>query len=778
MKISKKFLTILISGLAISCCSIAYACLHYWPGNESVIKPYDQCVDNTISYYPFLHSSRNETIAPDTTYNKNYPYFGINEELVILNEWIVYFNHKISENELRELLYNSNKNTFDSIKDYLADDTSPLSEKLANNTLVKAWCCKTQLDVLEYMNYIAPPSEKENDYEQNNSAGRKENILADQIKFCENQISKCKTPFLKTRYAYQLVRKYRANNQREKSLATFDKYLKNDSTSVLRYWAEVHVAGMYYAYDKPKALIILADIFTKCPSRREVCFNDFDVDNDSIWHAALNACKNNTEKANLWFLTGVKNKNAALISIQEMLQLDPAHVGLEVLGASEIERYQRNILPQRNLPYQIQYSDFQNWKITRPHYTSPDKLIQVLNEAVQHNEIKNKAFWLCNLGYVYSLNKNYKESERCLNEAFQIKDISIQLHDQIRRLLLLNKINSMEKISSVAIDEVLPELEWLAAFKKNGESDKWLTTYNNDALRLSMKKLSDLYKQNGDVARNALCFAIYETSFDFRYKSDENVITKLVPFYENKTPTPFDEFLLRMAGFSKNELYELLGTINISKRNWDQAKLYLEQIENPATVRTFGIKLDPFKSTIHDYLGIDYASPEYKTVMTKLDICNRVIKLQKELKQPGVALDSIYNQLGNVYYNTSRFGNTWYAGSHFQNNYCFTSEDGYYNENCHFFGTDNCSDALFYYKQAVLNTHNKEFAALNVFMMAKCEQTFYYLSSDYDEYNKNGLKSSYQKSFADLNTNYNNTEFYKALINECKYFKYYVNTTH
>lgn len=99
-----------------------------------------------------------------------------------------------------------------------------------------------------------------------------------------------------------MVRKYRVNNQREKSLETFEKYLKNDSTSVLHYWAEVHVAE-YYAYDKPKALLILSDIFTKCPSRRDVCFNDFDVDNDSIWHAALNACKNNTEKANLWFLT-------------------------------------------------------------------------------------------------------------------------------------------------------------------------------------------------------------------------------------------------------------------------------------------------------------------------------------------------------------------------------------------------------------------------------------------------------------------------------------------
>jgi hypothetical protein len=154
MKISKIYIALLISITVLSV-SIAYACGFSWLGDEAVVKPFDQAVGNSIIYYPFLHSSDLQGITPDTTYNKEpYNTLGYNEEKIIIHEWYDYFDGVISEKDLKQIIIDAEQPVYDTIADYLKDNSSPLSDTILNNALVKAWCCGLQKESFEFLYFL------------------------------------------------------------------------------------------------------------------------------------------------------------------------------------------------------------------------------------------------------------------------------------------------------------------------------------------------------------------------------------------------------------------------------------------------------------------------------------------------------------------------------------------------------------------------------------------------------------------------------------------------
>lgn len=773
MKISKIYIALLIS-ITFLGISIAYACGFRWMGDEAVIKPFDQAVGNSVIYYPFLHSSDVYGITPDTTYfkepNKS---LGYEEDEIILSEWYHYFNGQISVAELQQIIFNAEQPTYDTITDYLKDNTSPLSDTILNNTLVKAWCCGLKKDAFEFLYFLKQIANTDNNKISNTEL----------IKMGEAGLSKTKDEFIKKRYAYQLVRLFRSSSGIDKSIQLHEQFFENDTTTILKQLSAYVIAGYYYYSDRAMGCIKLADVYMQCPSRRTGCFNDFDIPNDSVWQRALALCTNNDQKANLWFLTGLKNKNAGLTAMHEILQLKPEHNGLEALCSKEIERLQRNVLPQRNTPYPYNTPSYTpEWEITRPTYQKSSLILSGIREVINNQPKIDSAFWFSALGYVYALSNNYKEADEAYSIAKHVKSTDKQLSDQIRRLALVNKINGLSSISPADETSILPELQWLAQYKIKAEYDGYGVSFNSDAYKLCMKKLSELYKNQGDNAKYLLCYAQYDVGFSFRFMPEEKYIKAIISFLENKNLSAYDQFVLRESELNNNEFYELYGTIQISNRNWADAITSFEKISHPEKIRFFNLHSDPFAATFHDLLGYDIYDTQRVVVTNKLKVCKQVIELQNKLMQPGIQTDSIYFKLGNVYFNTTNYGNSWRATCYFRCNSCEFWETYYRREkieNTKFklYGNYDVDLAHSYFLKAATLTKNKNFAAQNYYMAAKCEQVNYYLSIDFDSENVNGKKRNYQKSFATLQKNYRNTDFYNQLLQECKYFKYYVNTT-
>lgn len=67
--------------------------------------------------------------------------------------------------------------------------------------------------------------------------------------------------------------------------------------------------------------------------------------------------------------------------------------------------------------------------------------------------------------------------------------------------------------------------------------------------------------------------------------------------------------------------------------------------------------------------------------------------------------------------------------------------------------------AKYYYQLAAEGSRGKEFAALNYFMLAKCEQNEYYRSDDFDYENANGLKENYRTNFSIIKINIQKQNF-------------------
>jgi hypothetical protein len=82
------------------------------------------------------------------------------------------------------------------------------------------------------------------------------------------------------------------------------------------------------------------------------------------------------------------------------------------------------------------------------------------------------------------------------------------------------------------------------------------------------------------------------------------------------------------------------------------------------------------------------------------------------------------------------------------------------------------TNATYYYTLAAQESSGKQFAALNYFMLAKCEQNNFYRSGDIMDHT---FKTDDQQIyFGILHELFADTEFYQQAINECKYFNYYV----
>jgi hypothetical protein len=85
----------------------------------------------------------------------------------------------------------------------------------------------------------------------------------------------------------------------------------------------------------------------------------------------------------------------------------------------------------------------------------------------------------------------------------------------------------------------------------------------------------------------------------------------------------------------------------------------------------------------------------------------------------------------------------------------------------------NCYTAEKYYKQAMDASHNRNFRARCLFMMAKCSQKQVKrgASESWDHFDKRFM---YNKYFPQLSHEYGNTEFYKEAFNTCSYLRDFV----
>jgi hypothetical protein len=282
-------------------------------------------------------------------------------------------------------------------------------------------------------------------------------------------------------------------------------------------------------------------------------------------------------------------------------------------------------------------------------------------------------------------------------------------------------------------------------------------------------RLAQIYASNGDFLKMHLLLGDEKFGYDLTINPKNQPIDNLISFFDKPKKTDFEKLLEEMYVYSKSELLEIKGTILLSQHKFKEAIIAFTEAGYSQ-----GLQADPFVIHIKDCHDCDIRDKN-KTEYTKLSFVRRMLELDSLANHDKENVHKYYFLIANGLYNINYFGNCWDASSYHRD----FDYDQMYNEQKDWEFYD-CSKAHGYYEKALNLSSDREFDAICVFMMSKCEQNDFYNNlyqfrfKDHKEYLEKKLE--YRNNFRLLQDEYSDTEYYKQVLKECKYFDIFVNS--
>lgn len=759
MKNLKTYSIALISFLSIYPVQLVNSCAwDGWDVDEGYLKPLDQELVSLPEFYPFFYSEHYWF-----QYDNWYYYEDEDKSTDIfdgrganLEEWLNYFQHIATTEEIENIIYNSNESDYDQLAEYLNGKSVLLRDNWQNNSLINYWKSNKNDPAIKYLRFakVVEPLVDNGDWW---SSPQRDTLLLTTYKVeAIKSFLKTKDVFIKQRYLYQAIRLAHYSGAYKECIDLYD---KNEnvfaSESLMKYWCLSLKAGAYWRMGQFAASSYYNSIvFDKCPSRRLYAERDFWIDNEKTWLTCLSMAKNDHEKAVLWALTGINQNNNALPALNEILRLEPSSPLLELLLAREIEKMQRNNLPS------AWYNDVDNENVYSylPEANDKDELLAFIKTGINNANIRTPSFWYNSAALIELINQHYESSEKYCGLAFKAANGNELLAKQSRMIKILSHVEAYGRIDPKIEMELLEDIKWLKSETSETASD----TY-----KLVMYRLMKYYKANHDVMDEEMCRAAVVTYYDIYENPDMTTADDLYNFFMSDSKRPFQQFLASQYPYNADDMLEIKGTLLMRSYQWQEAIEEFKKMKDTSLAQ-MQLPTNPFLIHIWDCHDCDfYASPDN---YTKLSFAEEMLHLEKMAAEPGGDKALIYHRLGNGYYNITHFGNSWMAIDYYLSTWYWEWEEIKEDENEFL----DCTKAAEYYRRAFSASNDEEFQAMNFFMLAKCEQNQYYISDAYDYANEDGQKEAYRTNFAILNKKYNKTEFYKQAIEECKYFDYYV----
>lgn len=636
--------------------------------------------------------------------------------------------------------------------------------------------------------------------------------------------------FLKERYAYQAVKLADQTGDYAKALSLYDKLvvpIKNKT--YISDWALCRHAGSALSEgDTARAIYEFAQVFDRCPSRREQAEASLRIYGLRFREDALKFAHTDQEKAAVYALCAIQPKQDALPLLKSLVALAPKNPLVELTMAREINRNEYYFLADQNPIYGYDEASrhdslaFEDRRKTSTSYA--DQLRDFALDAAANPKLNDPAFWYTAAAYLAYLTKDYDEAQSTLDKATMAPTTNADLKKQItlQRMLLLAA--QTETITAKTESQLIGYLEEFG----NTENFRF-----NNAFVTVCKQVANLYRKeaSGDKAggwfqscsrpkadvgkESALAKAFLLTMLTssqlnksgayVNINSDQLVIEdstaastvqQVVTFAKQPNPTDFDKRLLKLTGFDLNYLYTLLG------RRWLAEHRYKEAADAFANVADTVWHKEPYTSY---FLQNPFSLPAIgadttdANPYTPLQFAQRMAQLQEQVRSAnGEEAAKLYYELGCGAYNLSWFGNAWLlvkrswssaelVGSLYGNNKPGAldraaerlRQDPYYST----------APAKAFFEQAMKVTKQPELAAKACFMAARCEQNELAIRlaveevkrgyADYDEKKWNAMtrklrREQYGHFFARLASDYRQTQFQHEMLRECATYADYV----
>ena len=523
-------------------------------------------------------------------------------------------------------------------------------------------------------------------------------------------------PFLRQRYAFQLLRLHFHHSPPAEGLRFFQENAADFATLSSAAWrAKGLAAGLLRkARRLPEANVAYLELFDRYPPLKTSAFQSLRWPDDATWNRTLELAKTTREKTLLWQALGYRaDAPRAMKAIRE---LDPGSDLLPLLVGRELNRLEEDFVAFRDRPVDA---------ATR---TRLETLMAFVEAGSEKGNVAGPAGWDVAAGHLRVLSGDAAGAQRFFERAATRGRLDAATQQQLRASRFYAAIETKKPLTDDA--GLMHELEWLWP----ADADSRLGSLRT----LAKQKLAATYAARGDVFP-AVCIGGDVGVLHAEAKQAAG----LADFLGRDPTGPVETFARSHCAFELARVRELQGLYALYAGDLDQAAPLL------GSIKTEPLRADPFFSRIVDCHDCDAAAPKH-AVYTRAQFVKRLASLAQEAgTQPAKAAQKQF-ELATGLYNM-----TWYGNAR------AVSETPSY---------DLKPAETAFRKALQLAGKDRELAARATFGLAKCEQG-QFLTTRADQDGRDFVAGPAFKSMA---ASYANTKYCREVLAECGYFRTFV----
>ena len=675
-----------------------------------------------------------------------------------IQEWMSRYCDNTTPGDVYQVIYKTPVEDLEELRASIINKDLPMPIDLHGNTFAEAnqkMGCTEVIDYLIFAKkcepYVIASSDLWKQKDKNIEA------IHQLMKEGGNLFKKTDSYFIRLRIAYQVIRLAHYAKEYHKVLELKDYFLpKIDKiNSIINWWILGHVAGAELKTGKEvEAAYHFAQIFQNCPSKRSSAYDSFHIDNNKQWEKALLLCQSNDEKANLFAIRASQSRSRLVAEMSAIYDLNPKHPSLEPLLIKATKKMEAAFLGAEF------HKNAQKKPPTRQQKESLRQLTKLVEKAIQDQTVNHLVLWKIVHGYLLILQGNWPEAEVTFA---QINTQDPKLKKEIETIQTIIKINSYQHADTETESD-------LYNIMTNSDIYK-----NNPTLRAFLKeRLAYLYTKDTLVGKALL---MTHSVRDLKYNPDLAVLDELIKMTEKENPTRLEKTLIfKPDGTTiRSELLEIKVTLLLSQGQVEVAKEIYSLV--PRAERSTK-KFSPFAE---DYLDCVFCPVTDTVAYSKSDLIDKLVEYDYKARADIQKGPDYFYLLGTAWYNMSFFGPAWHATDYFRSgkNWYFAYDDVYPLKGVPFGNKENhnLSKAKMYFSKALELAKDRDLQARSAYMLARIDQKEYFLSENCPYKIGSNLIPKLPPNrmiyYNLLIREYNDTEFYQDIIEECSFFAAY-----
>lgn len=694
-----------------------------------------------------------------------------------IKEWIERFCNQAEYADVEDVVYKSNFDDLVELREAALDKQkrTPLPYSMGGNTFAEMLALNGCTEVIDYLMF----AKKCEPYVIAQGDGwtvpeRDVTTMYALVNEGMGRFEQTASHFVRLRYAYQIIRlaHYTRNWVYTEELYNYlIPKIDLKKPSIIFYWIIGHLAGSMQQLKKyPEAAYRYSIIFRNCPSKRIQAWRSFLIRNDKDWKQTLLLCQNDAEKATLYAMRAGGSHAQAVEDLQEIYNLDPHNLQLDLLLTGDVQELEkvflRTSVTDHKYGQAIGVIKRQN---ADKHLLDLQKFVR---QVAQEKKVPNLKLWQAMEGYLELLEGDRNAagtSWDILEKKLDKKDSDKNLYHQLEIWRCLMDIMNLDTIGNGKADSVAYRVRSYNVFKQYPNFELFLQDW-----------LSQDYAVKSHPGKAII--AAYSPSA-LGYNPSLAVLEDLLKLADSNDPVLLERTMMMDTSPDRirAQLLEIKGAYLLSLGQPEAALATLRKIKPSEEIRL--TKFSPFREKVGERVHREV----YDTLfLTRRQIAEHIIDFEFRAKAAQAENDPIaawyYYLIGLGYYNMSYFGYEWEVMDYYRSGYnqlrlsqgpvfpLRNSPDGN-REN-----TD-VSLALSYFDKALNAAKTPEMAARASFMAARCRQKQWFCDPEctYRPGSKliPVLPDEYLNYYNLLMTQYANTQFYEAIVKECRWLAAY-----